>query len=153
MSDDRQTEIYDPTGEAYPAEEPLTKGDVRQLKVLRESRDKAKAAADAAEAEYREWEAICWEKMENAGDTSTTKVLPDGTKLQIVRRGTIYSRVLDNDVLLDSLEQEGRVEELTKPGFQKQRLNEYVRTCLESGVPLPDGLDFYERRYLTLTEK
>lgn len=146
--------IYDPTGEAYPSEaDPLTKSDVRRLKVLREQRDKAKAAADAAESEYREWEAICWEKMENAGDTSTTKVLPDGTKLQIVRRGTIYSRVLDNDVLLDSLEQEGRVDELTKPGFQKQRLNEYVRTCLESGQPLPDGLDFYERRYLTITEK
>lgn len=140
--------------DATPGAEGVSRADVRRLVELRTQRDRAKADADHAEAEYRAQEAVLWEKMENAGDTSVTKELDDhGARVQLVRRGTVYSKILDQDSLLDSLEQEGRTDEMTKPGFEKKRLNEFVRECLEQGRPLPEGLDFYERRYITITEK
>ncbi len=155
--------LIDETGDSFmvddfdesPGSEGVTRADARQLVALRHERDQVKALADEAEKAYRAEEERLWEKMENAGDTSVTKeVSIDGetTKVRLVRRGTVYSKVLDTDTLLESLEQEGRSDEMTKPGFEKKRLNEYARECLEQGRPLPEGLDFYERRYIAITE-
>ena len=119
----------------------------------REERDRLKAESDRAEEAYREIEALIWDKMDENEDNVLDRNLADGRRVHIDKRSTIYSRILDSDTLLDSLENEGRVEEMTKPGFEKRRLNEYVRECLETGRPLPEGLDFYEKRYLRYSQK
>jgi hypothetical protein len=151
VSDSYDYEQEDKAAAAEFLEAPTT-ADFERLLALRHDRDNMKELADAAEKEYRAHEAIVWEKMENNGDESLKKTLPSGETLRVVKRGTIYSRVVDLDTLLDSLEQSGRVEEMTKPAVEKKRLNELVRECLETGSPIPAGADFYERRFLQLTE-
>ena len=131
---------------------PVTTSDVLNLVSKRHIRDRAKAEYEAVERDYRAAEGLVWDKMDANGDASIKKDLPDYGIVRIVRRNTIYSRVADLDVLLDSLEQEGRLDELTKPGIEKKRLNELVRECLETGTPIPEGADFYEKRYIQITE-
>lgn len=131
----------------------VANSELRDFVEKRDIRDRAKAEFEAAERDYREIEAFVWEKMDENGDQILDRELPGEGRVHIDRRSTIYSRVLDTDILLDSLENEGRVEEMTKPGFEKKRLNEFVRECLETGRPLPDGVDFYEKRYLRFSRK
>lgn len=133
-------------------EEPVKSSDVAQLINLRHERDRKKEDFDRAEREYRAAEALLWEKMDANNDTSIKKSLPGLGTPRITKRSTIYARVADLDTLLDSLEQEGRVDELTKPAIEKKRLNELVRECLEAGIPIPEGADFYEKRYIQITE-
>lgn len=134
-------------------ESPVTVADLKTLVTLRRQRDRAKADADSAEAEYRETEAYIWEKMDNNGDQSIKKDLGDLGIVSIQRRGTVYARVIDSDVLTSELDNLGRAEEMTKAAFEKRRLNEYVRECLEQGIPLPEGLDFYEKRYVAIKQE
>lgn len=139
--------------EALETSSPVTTSDLKTLVTLREHRDRLKADADAAEREYREQEAYVWEKMDNNGDQSIKKDLGNQGVVSIQRRNTVYARVIDSEVLTDELDNIGRAEEMTKAAFEKKRLNEYVRECLEQGTPLPEGLDFYEKRYVAIKQE
>jgi hypothetical protein len=41
---------------------------------------------------------------------------------------------------------------MLRPEPRQKNLNAYVKTLQETGEPLPEGLDFYEDKGLTLTK-
>lgn len=127
----------------------------RRLVELREKRDEDKAAADASEEEYREYEADLFERMLNSPVKGTRRIdlgEPFGVVV-FTPRETKYGRILDLDKALDYFDSRAMSDEMTKPGISKRKLNELVRELLEQGKPLPDGVDWYANRGITISKK
>lgn len=130
-------------------------GKFRRLAELRETRDFDKKTAEVSEEAYREYEAALLATIEESslkgsvefdfgGDLGTIRFTP---------RSTIYGRIVDKNAALEAFEAEAIGEEMTSPKIEARRLNEYVRERLESGEELPDGVGFYEKRFLTISRK
>lgn len=127
----------------------------RRLAELREQRDIDKKSSEQSEAEYREYEAELFETIEDSALRGTVE-FDFGGDLGVVRfqpRRTIYGRVIDKNAALDALDVIGLSEEMTAPKIEARRLNELVRDYVERGEELPDGVDYYERRYMTISRK
>lgn len=127
----------------------------RRLAELREQRDIDKKASEASEKNYREYEAELFESIEDSALRGTVE-FDFGGDLGVIRfqpRRTIYGRVIDKMAALESFENEALVDEMTAPKIEARRLNEYVRDRLENHQALPDGIDYYERRFFTISRK
>lgn len=100
----------------------------------------AKADHDAAQHDL-------WQDMFEAGMT--------GFKTDVgsyVRKSTVYGTVQDMDAFTDWCERQGLSDEFIKPAAQAQRLNEIVRSAVDNGEELPDGVGYYAREYISITE-
>jgi hypothetical protein len=127
----------------------------RRLAELREQRDIDKKAAENSESEYRAYEAELFETIEESALRGTVE-FDFGGDLGLIRfqpRRTIYGRVIDKAAALEALEAEALVEEMTAPKIEARRLNELVRDRMESNQELPEGIDYYERRFFTISRK
>lgn len=69
------------------------------------------------------------------------------------RAATVYAKVEDRDALMAAIEAEGLQEDMTKLDFQKARLNEWVRTALDEGRALMDGLSASVTTYVSRRAK
>ena len=126
---------------------------------LRDTRDQLKEAAKTAEEEYRDAEADMWEKLAppdpNDPDYKLSPVkVPLGQPWGTVTLGpreTIYARVLDADDAAEHYENRALTEELTTVKFNMGRLNEEVRGLHEAGDPMPPGVDYYAKRFVSVT--
>ena len=133
----------------------LLESKFRRLAELREERDFAKKTAETAESAYREYEAELFGVVEDSALRGTIE-FDFGGDLGTIRfqpRSTIYGRVIDKFAALESLENEALLDEMTAPKVEARRLNEYVRDRMENGQELPDGIDYYERRFFTISRK
>jgi hypothetical protein len=111
-----------------------------------------KAESDAASEDYRVAEQEILDVLEGLGIKTFTVELPGIGEVRFSRRKpTLYGRIVDPDVAYMALDQQGRADELFAPKVQASRLNELVRECLEQGMPLPEGVDFYERAGITVS--
>lgn len=110
----------------------------------------AKETKDALDKQ----QGVVHDMMEAAGDVSVTKDLGPGYgRVQLGRRKTIFGRVIDSEIALESLEKEGYGPEMAKTEIRKGPLNELIRTRLETGEALPAGVDFSETRYVQVTRR
>jgi hypothetical protein len=127
----------------------------RRLAELREQRDIDKKAAENSESEYRTYEAELFEAIEESALRGTVEFDFGGDlgKIRFQPRRTIYGRVIDKAAALEAFEADAIAEEMTSPKIEARRLNEYVRDRIESGQKLPDGVDYYERRFFTISRK
>lgn len=127
----------------------------RRLAELRETRDTDKAALERSEAEYREYESELFQTLEESsvkgslgfdfgGDLGTIKFQP---------RATVYGRVIDKVAARDALEALGIDEEIMSQKVEARRLNDLVREYRDQGKDLPDGIDFYEKKFITVSRK
>ena len=126
---------------------------LRRFLELRDARDTTKVAAEQAEEDYRHAEAELWDNLDESAVKGGIKV-DLGEPWGVVRfspRETFYGRVLDSDAALDYFEQTAQVDEFTKPKIVAARVNELVRERIESGQPMPDGIDWYARRFVAIT--
>lgn len=126
---------------------------LRRLMEAREKRDTSKIAAETAEKEYRELESELWDEIDESPVEGSLKIdlgEPYG-KVTFGVRETYYGRVLDTEAALEYFEQTARVDEFTQPKIVPARVNELVRERLEAGEPMPDGIDFYARRYIAMS--
>lgn len=73
-------------------------------------------------------------------------------KVRVERRERRDARVYDLDALAEWAQRTGRME-FIKPAVRKRALNEHVRTAMETKQPLPDGVDFVTKRYVSITRK
>ncbi|CAB4183428.1 hypothetical protein UFOVP1328_17 [uncultured Caudovirales phage] len=111
-----------------------------------------KQESDAASEEYREAEQHVLDRMEELGLKTFTVDLPGIGEVRFTKRKpTVYGRIVDADAAYVALDKQGRAEEMFAPKVQASRLNELVREFLEQGIPLPDGVDFYERAGVTVS--
>lgn len=127
----------------------------RRLVDLKDRKAKLEREAEAAAQEYREAEADFWMDLEEGGAKTITLELgePYGT-VQFQRRETITGRVLNDEAASEALEAMGLGEAVLGPRKVRQKvLSEHVRDWLQSGQPLPEGVDFSARRYVTVTRK
>jgi hypothetical protein len=125
----------------------------RRLIELREKRDETKELAETAETEYREYEAELFEEIEH-GPLKGTRNIDLGPPYGTVRftpRETKFGRVTDSERAIEWLEQHGKNASMTQVKVSKARLNEMVRERLELGQPMPDGIDWYASRGITIT--
>lgn len=122
---------------------------------LRTKRDEDKKTAENSEKAYREAEADVYEALSD-GPTDRLPNIDLGEpwgKVSFHAKETIYSRVIDEEALMEHFEQRAMVEEVTEPQFSKARLNEIARDYVEQAEKLPPGLDFYPRRFVQITRK
>lgn len=127
---------------------------LRSFYEKKDAHHRLKAESDAATNEYRAAEQDVLDKMDELGLKNLTVDLPGiGSVRFTKRKPTVYGRVTDLDAAMESFENSGRVDELFHPKVSASRLNEYVRECLEQGVELPPGVDFYERPGVTVSRK
>ena len=128
---------------------------LRRLMELRAKRDEDKAAAEQSEKDYREAEADVYEAL-SEGPLDRLNNIDLGEpwgKVSFHAKETIYARVIDEEAALEHFEQRAMIEEVTTPKLSMARMNETVRTAVENGDPLPEGLDFYPRRFVQITRK
>lgn len=136
----------------------LSKDDIDLLRGLmdaRTKRDEAAKAAKEAEAEYREVEADVHEKLSD-GPVSRLNNVDLGDpwgKVSFQAKETNYGRIIDQDAALEHYENRAMVEQVSAPKFVMARINEEVRDCLEQGKQLPPGLDFYTKRFVSITRQ
>ena len=111
-----------------------------------------KNESDAATADYRAAEEGILQRMEELGLKTFTVELPGVGEVRFTRRKpTVYGRIVDPDAAYAALESQGRADEMFAPKVQASRLNELVRESLEQGMPLPEGVDFYEKAGVTVS--
>lgn len=131
------------------------KADFTRLVELREQRDIDKRTAEQSEREYREYESSLFSELEDGPLQGSIK-LDLGEPYGIVSfktRSTVYGRIIDLDTALESFEAEALMEEMTKEDIKKRRLHELVRTRLEQGQELPQGVDYYENKGITISRQ
>lgn len=127
----------------------------RRLAELRETRDIDKQASENSEAAYREYEAELLETIEESALRGTVEFDFGGDlgKIRFQPRQTIYGRIIDKQAALEALEAEELTDVMTAPKIEARRLNELVRDRLENNQGLPEGIDFYARKYFTISRK
>lgn len=137
------------------SEEQVLASRFRRLVELREKRDLTKTSAEGAEQEYREYESEVLELMLDGPLKGTQKYDLGGEfgTVTFTPRETKYGRIIDAEAALKHFEARGEVDEMTSKQIQKRKLNELVRELLEQGKPMPDGIDFYANRGITISRK
>lgn len=127
----------------------------RRLAELRRERDIDAAAAKASESAYREYEAELLEALEDSNVKGALSFDFGGDlgEIKFQRRKTLYGRIIDKRVAMQSLLAEGLDEQMTGTKIEARRLNELVRERDESGEDLPEGIGFYEKRFISISHK
>jgi hypothetical protein len=131
----------------------IDEGLLRRLLEKRQEFDEKKTAFDTAKQERDEVEQEVYEHFEDNGVEGTLK-LNLGEPWGVVSfrtRETFYARVIDEDAAIQHYEERAMIDEVTAPKLVKRRLHTEVREALDSGTPLPPGLDFYADRGMTVT--
>lgn len=136
-------------------EDQKTAAKFRRLVELREDRDAKKTAFDRAEEKYRDYEAELFAELEESPVKGSRRIdLGGDTGLVVFTpRETKFGRVIDMDAALAAFKERGLLDAMTTPKIAKARLNEMVRELLELGQPLPDGIDWYANRGITISKK
>lgn len=125
----------------------------RKYVTARQAAEKADAAAKKANEKLEEEKQAVMDLMEDLNQPSTVLDLGgDIGKIRLTRpKPTIYSRVIDKDVALASIDAAGRTEEMFDFEIRKAPANQWIKECLERGEDLPDGFDYSASERITLT--
>lgn len=127
----------------------------RRLAELRQDRDQDAVTAKRSEEAYREYEAELLAILEDSGLKGSLGFDFGGDlgEISFQRRKTVYGRIIDKKAAMAALREEGLAEQMTGEKIESRRLNELVRERQESGEDLPDGIDFYEKRFISISHK
>jgi hypothetical protein len=128
--------------------------EARVLIDRRAANDKAQKAAKGTKLLLDEQQQLVHKLLEDLGMKTATLELGTGYgTVQVGRRQTIRSRVFDMEKALAWLSAHGRREEMTRDEVRKAPMNELVRECLETGQPLPEGVDYTTTPFVQVTRK
>lgn len=127
----------------------------QRLLELRERRDIEKKASKKSEKEYREYEAALWEELFEMGVRGTIKFDFGGDlgEASFVSRATTYGKIIDAEVAMAALKAAGHGDVIYSEAVREGRLNELVRDLLESKQELPEGVDMYQRKGISISRK
>lgn len=127
----------------------------RRLYELRQERDEAKTAATNAEKAYRVYEAELWDEVEESPFTGSFKLdlgAPYG-EVGFQAKETMYGRLLDKEAARKFFERTGQLEAVTDSDFEMARIHEIVREHLDNKTPLPPGVDWKPKRYISISNQ
>ena len=126
----------------------------QRLLELRETRDIDKQKSKTSEKEYREYEAELFEELRELGVKGTIKFdFGDLGTASFVSRSTMYGKLVDKDAAITALKAAGYGDVIFAEAVREGRLNELVRDLMESKTELPEGVDFYERKGISISRK
>jgi hypothetical protein len=128
---------------------------LRRLYELRTERDETKTAADAAEKDYRDYEAELWDQLDESPFEGQLKINlgePYGIvgfqpKLQR------FHRLTDKKKAIASLKQLGEHEAIIEEKLSGERLNAFVRERMDANQGLPPGIDFRPKRSIAISQQ
>lgn len=126
---------------------------LRRLVELRTERDMANQAYKALKKEYDALETELWDELNSSPMLPPYKIELDGEVITISPTETKYGQVLDKEKALEALAEDGERDAFVDEKIIAARLNEYVRDKLERGERLPDGIDFYSQRPISISRK
>lgn len=138
-------------------DEIIAKG--RRFIEARERRDELKQAYDDAKAEYEALESEFWDELAPSDPNAIDYKLaahkiplgqPWGT-VMFQPRETVYGRIIDDELALKYYENRAMQDDVTAPKFVMARINEEVRERRENDQPMPPGIDYYQRRFVSVT--
>jgi hypothetical protein len=116
--------------------------DATHVANLKANYERAKKEADDAERAFKEAQMALYERMEHE-DIGSLKV----GNINFVRAETAYGTVQDRAAFVKwALEERP---ELVEHRERAALINELVRESLNDGTPLPPGLGFYVRQYVS----
>lgn len=127
----------------------------RELVDLKEEKNRLEIAAETAARKYRDAEETFWQHLaDEQGNMKkfASDLGPGYGTIEFQRRETITSRVLDEDAAATALEELGHGDIIGRK-IPKKPLNDLVRGLMKSGEPLPEGVDFHARRYVSVSRK
>lgn len=119
---------------------------------LRTKKQLATKRADELKAQFNSLQEELWEALDATGLTSISVAVGD-QKITFTAKETLYGNVFDREAAFAAFEAMGRADELTSTKEEKGRINELVRECLEHGQALPDGVDYYGRKVISVTKR
>lgn len=132
---------------------------MRRFVELREKRDELAEAYKVAKEEYAELEAEVWDELAPDDPNSPDYKLgaikvplgqPWGT-ITFQPRETIYGRIIDDEAALEHYDQRAMLDDVSAPKFVMARINEEVREKKENGEAMPPGVDYYAKRFVSIT--
>ena len=131
------------------------KAGFQRLLELRETRDIDAAQAKKSEEAYREAESQLYAELEEAGIRGrlTFDFGGDLGTAKFQRRATRYGRVVDKDAAVKALKELGLDDVIYDTAVRTGRLNEKVREWLETNTELPEGVDWYDRKAISISRK
>jgi hypothetical protein len=118
-----------------------------RLAELKEAKASTARAAKEADAEMKRYQADLYMDMAEAGMTSFGT-----TRGQFVRKSTTYGTIKDRAAFISWCDENGVTDDYIKEVEEDGRLNELVRSRLDTGEELPPGVDFYTRDYISHTK-
>lgn len=116
--------------------------DLRALRKAKQDRDTAKQKFEDADSAFRQLQFKVMERMKQKGVESMKL---DGTLF--VPTETVYAQIQDRAEFVAWAEEHD--DELVEPKERKEILNSLVRQRLDDGEPLPPGVTFYVREYIS----
>lgn len=128
---------------------------VRRLVELRAEKDETDKAAKRAKKAHSEYEQEFYDLLERSPLKGSIKIDLGGEHgvVQIVPRETYYGRVINKDKALEYFNNRALTEEFSEVKIAAGKVNELVRDLVEQGKPLPDGIDYYAKRFFTVSFK
>lgn len=123
---------------------PTVQQDLRELRKLKADRDKKKEAFSAAEDKFKRKQYEVYARMEAEGIGSTTDTR---LGIQFVPAETVYATIQDRSEFVDWAK--ANDVELVKEDAREDLLNQLVRERLDNGEPLPPGVGFRVRQYIS----
>lgn len=128
--------------------------EARKLIDLRQDYEGKRKLADKAEEKKKAQERVVYDLMSSEKQkTSTLELGPGYGDWSVGRRETIRGRIIDTDAALEAFDNEARSDEMAKVDIRKKPLNDLVRERLQTGQPLPPGVDFVRTPYIQLSRK
>ncbi|HWC64607.1 MAG TPA: hypothetical protein VG777_00890 [Thermoanaerobaculia bacterium] len=129
--------------------------ETRKLLKLREDHERKDAAAKKAKAERETQEEVVMELMDDLNQTSAKVDLGGdiGVIGVVLPKPTVFARVIDKDVALQSLRDLGMEEAMIDRTIRKAPANQLIRERLENKEDPPDGFDFSESASVRIERK
>lgn len=117
---------------------------LERLHELGRAKDTAAKELKDREKEFQEYQQKCFSRMEREGVSSQRS-----GEVMYVKRATKYAVVQDREEFTKWAEEQD--ETLIEPRERKKLLNALVRERVDNEEPLPPGIGFYEREFISRT--
>lgn len=127
----------------------------RRYAESRQKQEELEAALKRAKDERTEVEREFWAMIDESPLEGAIK-LDLGPPFGVVvfqAKETYYGRILNQEKALEYFESRAMTDEVTEPKPVMARVHEFVRDVLDSAGDLPEGIDFYAKRYVSYTKK
>jgi hypothetical protein len=116
------------------------------LAKLKEQARLSQAAADLDKKEMKEFEQDLYALAQSKGCFGQRT-----THGQFSLKATEYGTITDLEAFVEWAKEQDLEAEFLKVEEQAARVNELVRNALDTGTPLPPGVGFYTRQYISVT--